>query len=237
MEVKASPDSNPIRVLLVGDHTVVRVGLKLLIESYPDMAVVGQAGTNGDAPAIADTVQPHIILVDVTNGNDAELNCLPKLLSAARDARVVVLTGDVEAKVNHRAVELGAMGVVQKTKEPDVLIKAIRKVHSGEAWLDRVTTASVLTELSRRSSREDRDRSESDDIASLTKRERDVINLVAQGLKNRQIAERLSISDITVRHHLTSIFGKLGVADRFELIIYAYRHGLCAPPASAEPRR
>jgi DNA-binding NarL/FixJ family response regulator len=237
MEATASPDNNPIRVLLVGDHTVVRVGLKLLIESYPDMTVVGQTGTNGDAVAVANNAQPNIILVDVTNGTDAELTCLPKLLSAAREARALVLTGEVEAKINHRAVELGAMGVIQKTKDPDILIKAIRKVHSGEAWLDRVTTASVLTELSRRSSREDRDRSESDDIALLTKRERDVINLVAQGLKNRQIAERLSISDITVRHHLTSIFGKLGVADRFELIIYAYRHGLCAPPSNNDPRR
>lgn len=237
MEAKSSPDASPIRILLVGDQPVIRVGLKLLIESYPGMTVVGQAGTNGDAPGLANGTQPHIIVLDAAEGSEAELACLPKLLRTAKEARALVLTGQVEARVQHRAVECGAMGVVQKTKEPEVLIKAIRKVHSGEAWLDRVTTASVLTELSRRSSREERDRSESDDIALLTKRERDVINYVAQGLKNRQVADHLSISDITVRHHLTSVFGKLGVADRFELIIYAYRHGLCAPPTVHEPRR
>lgn len=237
MEGNSSPGGSHIRILLVGDQPVVRVGLKLLIESFPDLTVVGHTGTNGDTLGLASVSQPNIIVLDVSDGSEAELTCLPKLLSVACEARALVLTGRVEARVHHRAIECGAMGVVHKTTEPEVLIKAIRKVHSGEAWLDRVTTASVLNELSRRSSRKERDRSETDDIALLTRRERDVINFVAQGLKNRQVAEKLSISDITVRHHLTSVFGKLGVADRFELIIYAYRHGLCVPRAASEAKR
>jgi two-component system nitrate/nitrite response regulator NarL len=134
----------------------------------------------------------------------------------------VVIARDSEA--HQEAVRLGAMGVVLKDQSAEVLIKAIKKVHAGEVWIDRVTMGNVLNEMRRKDSNH-RDADE-DKIIYLTRREREVISLVAEGLKNKQIAARLFISDTTVTHHLSSIFSKLGVSDRLELVIYAFAHKL-----------
>jgi DNA-binding NarL/FixJ family response regulator len=141
--------------------------------------------------------------------------------------RVLVLTGSSDPEFHRRAVCLGAIGVLSKDKPADVLVKAIEKIHAGEAWLDRTMTATVLREMSPRNRKQDPEELK---ITSLTEREREVIKLVGEGLKNKQIAERLFISDITVHHHLTSIYSKLEVADRLELLIYAYRNGLAELP-------
>ena len=118
------------------------------------------------------------------------------------------------------------MGLVLKEQGAEVLIAAIEKVHSGEAWLARSRTASVLSGVSRSSPNNE----EALKIESLTKREREIIALTAQGFKRSQIAEKLFISDSTVRNHLTSILSKLELSDRFEVVFYAYRHGLSKPP-------
>jgi DNA-binding NarL/FixJ family response regulator len=120
------------------------------------------------------------------------------------------------------------VGLVLKEQAVEVLVQAVKKVHAGEAWLDPALVASVLTEMSVAVGQEAGP--EAARIARLTAREREVIALVVEGLKNSQIAERLSISRVTVSHHLTSIFHKLGVANRLELVTYAYRHGLTKPP-------
>jgi DNA-binding NarL/FixJ family response regulator len=152
----------------------------------------------------------------------------------SRGSRILILTGIDDAKLHQRAVQLGAIGLVLKNKAPEVLMKALEKMHGGEVWLDRVTMANVLAELA--NPNHGNDLSESARIAYLTRREHEIISLVAQGLKNKQIAARLYISEITVRHHLTSVFGKLEVADRFELIIYAFKHGLSQLPAERGAR-
>jgi DNA-binding NarL/FixJ family response regulator len=126
-------------------------------------------------------------------------------------------------------MRLGASGVVYKNKSADMLIKAVECVHAGEAWLDRSTTASLLRELSPRN-RAPKKNPEEIKISSLSQRERDVIKLVGKGFKNKQIAEALFISDITVHHHLTNIYSKLEVTDRLELLIYSYRYGLAELP-------
>jgi DNA-binding NarL/FixJ family response regulator len=119
------------------------------------------------------------------------------------------------------------MGVVLKEKAAETLLRAIERVHAGEVWLERAMMASVLSQMTRASQQPD---PEAAKIATLTTREREVIALIGEGLRNRQIAERLFISETTVRHHLTSIFAKLEVADRLELVIYAFRHALVRPP-------
>jgi DNA-binding NarL/FixJ family response regulator len=121
------------------------------------------------------------------------------------------------------------MGLVSKEKAAEDLIKAARSVHAGEAWLDPAVVAGVLNEVSAaaKSKKVDPDARK---IATLTKREREVVELVSQGIKSKEVAERLFISETTVRHHLTSIFEKLEVTDRVELMIFAYRHGLAKPP-------
>lgn len=196
------------------------------------MIVVGEAGAPSDAISLATSEQPDIILIDLNNHGGNSLDYLPALCEAAKDSRLLVLTEAHDKELHHLAVRLGVMGVVFKDRAPDILIKAIEKVHTGEAWIDRLTVAAVLTEMSRKNGGKKASPAE-EDMRLLTDREREVITLVALGLRNKQIAERLFISDITVRHHLTSVFNKLGVSDRFELMIYAYRHGLADLPASA----
>jgi len=194
------------------------------------MTVIGETASPSEAVRMAAHEQPDIILVDLNNREGAHLECLPSLFEAAHASKVLVLMEGQDHELGQRAVRLGATGIVFKDKAPDILIKAIQKVHTGEAWLDRFTIASVLTEMSRGNHIKPAS-PEADSIAALTKREREVIGLVAMGLRNKQIAERLFISDVTVRHHLTSVFSKLIVSDRFEVMIYAYRHGLAEPPA------
>ena len=226
--VSAKP-TNSIRILLIDDHLVVRAGLRMLIESHEGMIVVGEASTRIDALTITARERPDIILLDLDMGRESGLDFLTELLSAAKGARVVVLTGLRDPEAHRRAVHLGAMGLVFKDKAAEVLIKAIEKVHAGEVWLDRSLTASVLSEISHADESRKADPA-AERIESLTDRELEVVGLVCQGLKNKQIAEKLFISEATVRNHLTSILSKLELSDRFDLALYCYRHHLAKPP-------
>jgi two-component system nitrate/nitrite response regulator NarL len=217
-----------IRILLIDDHTVMRLGLRLLIENQQGLKVVGEASGRTDALELAEREQPDIILLDLALPGTDGVDLIPELLSIAKETRILVLTGVLEPEIHTRAMRLGAMGVVLKEKAPEVLLKAIEKVHQGEIWLDRAMVANVFSERSRAREAAKKD-PEAAKIATLTEREREVISLVGEGLRNKQIADRLFISEGTVRNHLTTIFGKLEVSDRFELLMYAYRHGIAKP--------
>ena len=216
-----------IRVLIIDDHELVRNGLRILLESQPGITVVGEASNAAEALANIISERPDIILLDLDIANDLDL--LPELYRITPDARVIVLTGTRDSETHRRAVRLGAMGLVRKEQASEVLLQAIAKVHAGEVWLERTLVADVLGEITRGGLVQPAD-PEAIRIAALTPREREVITLVGQGLKNRQIAAHLCIAEPTVRHHLTSIFAKLNVVDRLELVIYAYRHGLSRCP-------
>jgi len=216
-----------IKVLIVDDHAVVRAGLRMLIDQDPGMKVIGVAGNRAEALAAAAGDQPDVIILDIVLGDEDGLSFLPELLQVARRARVLVLTGLRGSDSQRQAMRAGAMGVVLKEHAAEVLIKAIEKVHSGEVWLDRLTTGRVLQEISE----EKQSDPNKDKIATLTEREREVVHLVGEGLKNKQIAARLFISETTVTHHLSSVFSKLEVSDRLELIIFAFRHGLAKLPS------
>ena len=224
-----NPAAEPIRVLLVDDHAVVRAGLRMIIQSRAGMTIVGEAGNRDDAVSLAASEHPNIILLDLDLGGDSGMNLITDLIAASSEARIIILTGVRDPEVHRQAVLLGAMGIVKKEKAAEVLITAIERVHLGEAWLDPSLVAGVLSEMTLSSKGRKID-PEAEKIAALTNREREVIALVGEGIKSREIAGRLFISETTVRHHLTSIFDKLGVADRVELLIYAYRHGLASPP-------
>jgi two-component system nitrate/nitrite response regulator NarL len=219
-----------IRILIIDDHLIVRAGLRMLIGNHEGMTVVGEAGTRIDALAITANEQPDIILLDLDMGSESGLDFLRELLATAAKARVVILTGVRDPEVHRRAVHLGAMGLVFKEKAAEVLIKAIEKVHAGEVWLDRSLTASVLSEMSHADESKTPD-PDAGKIASLTGREREILGLVCEGLKNKQIGDRLFISEATVRNHLTSILSKLELSDRFELALYSYRQHLAKPPS------
>lgn len=224
------PGSDAIRILIIDDHVIVRAGLRMLLENHERMVVVGEAGSRADALAITTREQPDIILLDLDIAGESGLDFLRELLVSAPQARVLVLTGVRDPESHRRAVLLGAMGLVFKDKAAEVLIKAIEKVHAGEVWLDRSLTASVLTEMSKADSAR-KANPDADRIGSLTTRELEIVGLVCEGLKNKQIGERLFISEATVRNHLTSILSKLDLSDRFELALYAYRQHLAKPPS------
>lgn len=221
----STPLPPPIRLLLVEDHGIVRAGLRMLIESQPELTLVGEAANRVEALALASREQPDVILLDLDLDGEVILDNIPALLAATNQARVVVLTGVRDPEIHRRAVRLGAVGLVLKENAAEVLLRAITQVHAGEAWLEPAMVANVLGDMTRTQVARQYD-AEKTKITSLTDREREVIGLLGEGLKNKHIAERLFISEATVRHHLTAIFAKLGVTDRLELVIYAYQHGL-----------
>jgi len=213
-----------IRILLIDSQTIVRSAMRLLIESAPGLTVIGEVGTAAESLAVTASEQPDVILFSIKEESD--LDFLPELMAVAKQARVMILTGPRNPKVHQHAIRNGATGVVSMDTRPKTFLKAIEKVYMGEIWLNRSMTANVLAGFINVNKEVDPDAAK---VATLTKREREVIALIGEGLKNKQISARLFISEATVRHHLTSIFGKLEVSDRLELIIYAYRHGLTKP--------
>jgi two-component system nitrate/nitrite response regulator NarL len=217
-----------IRILIINDQLVVREGLRMLIEDHPGTKVVAMASTRSEALEIIAREPCDLIILDLELGGYSALSFIPQLREAAKNARVLVLTGSRDTETHQKAAQLGAMGVVLKEDAADLLLKAIEKVYKGEAWLDRITLGNLLWQMSNheRDSLDPRARK----ISSLTDRERQVIVLIAEGLKNRQIAERLFISPTTVTHHLSSIYSKLGVSDRLELVIYAFANKLAKMP-------
>jgi two-component system nitrate/nitrite response regulator NarL len=229
MESTMNMAEQTIRVLVIDDHAMFRTGLRLAIESRPGFKVVAEAANSAEALAAAARESPDIILLDLDLGEESGFELLPELIASGHAGRVILLTGMRDPEAHRRAVRMGAVGLVLKDHAIETVLKAIEKVNAGEAWLDRMMIATILRERSRPEAVNSRN-AEATKIATLTERERQVISLIGEGLKNREIAERMFISEATVRHHLTSIFNKLGVADRLELVIYAYQHNLAELP-------
>lgn len=221
-------DTERVRVAVFEEHELYRAGLCLLLAERLNLELVGHASTWPEAVALVHREQPDIFLHTMGEGESARIELLPEILAASDRTRILALTASNDPELHRQVIRSGAAGVLSKDKPPTMLIKAIECVNAGEAWLDRSTTATLLRELSRGKNTDQTP--DQIKIASLSQRERDVIKLVGHGLKNQQIAERLFISTVTVHHHLTSIYSKLEVADRLELLIYAYRHGLAEIP-------
>lgn len=225
--VMVNRQQEAIRVLIVDDHQLVSTALGMLIDSQPEMTVVGTATNRAEALALAASKKPNLILLDIDLGKENGLDSLMELREAATEARVLVLTGVKDPETHRRAARLGAVGLVLKEKTAEVLLKAIKKVHQGEVWLDRSMLSSLLNEKTNAHKEKAPDEAR---MANLTARERELIGMIAEGLKNKQLAERLFISETTVTHHLSSIYSKLGVSDRLELVIYAFGHSLAKLP-------
>lgn len=218
-----------LKVLVVGDYSLLLAGVGTLLNNQADMKVLALTGERREALELAAHESPDLILLDLDLANEDVTNLLPELREAAKNARVLVLTSVTDPEAHRRVVQLGAMGVVLKHQTPEVLFKALRKVHAGEVWLERTSMGNVLHEMTRKKAPDPHD-PEAPKIRSLTDREHQVIALIAEGLKNKQIAERLFISETTVTHHLSSIFSKLDVSDRLELVIYAFGHKIARLP-------
>ncbi|MBN2321304.1 MAG: response regulator transcription factor [Acidobacteria bacterium] len=230
MRTKATAEiTERIRIIVLEEYEIFRKGVCLLLSQQKNFEIVGDAGEWDQALTMILREQPDIVIVGLDPEDSEKIDLLPEISNAAETAKILIISKANDREFHSKAVRFGASGVLSEDKSAEMLVKAIACVNEGEVWLDRFTTASLLRELSPRNSTVKQDPDERK-IAYLTEREREVIEQVGKGLKNKQIAEALFISEITVHHHLTSIYSKLEVADRFELLIFAYRNRLAEIP-------
>lgn len=218
-----------IRIFVLEDFEIFRKGTCLLLSQQENFEVVGDAGSWEQALTAIHKEQPDVVIVGLDPEDGENIEHLPEISNAAKNAKILIISKANDREFHRKTIQFGASGVLSKDKSTGMLVKAVACVNEGEVWLDRFTTASLLRELAPRNQSVKKDL-EKRKIDSLTEREREVIREIGKGLKNKQIAEALFISEITVHHHLTSIYSKLEVADRFELLIFAYRNSLAELP-------
>ena len=216
-----------VRIVIADDHPIVRDGLKKLLLLEDDFDVVGEAGDGREVLDKVRELDPDVLLLDLRMPNLDGLGALQALQQVNQRTRVIILTASEDKNEFVQAMKLGCSGIVLKQTAPDLIVKSIRKVHSGEIWLDSHTTAAVMRQFSTGlegsgsgEGGKGRERS------PLSTREREIVALVAQGYKNKEMAEKMFISEQTVKNHLHNIFDKLGVSDRLELALYAIHNNL-----------
>ena len=223
-----SPDSDtPIRVLLVDDHKTILWGLERLIEGEnPRMQVIGKATNKMEVFAFLKLSKPDVVLLDLDLNGENSLDFLEELLQESQ-ARVLVLTASLNPVVHQRAIINGASGVVLKSENADVILRAIKYVHAGELWYDRAATSRMLRSLNAPVPTLN-NAAELSKIARLTLKERQVISAMAiiPGARNKAVADRLCMSEHTLRNHLTSIYAKLDLENRLELCMFVVEHKL-----------
>ncbi len=221
----------PIRILIADSQPLFRTGLRRALEAEADLGVVGETGDGDEAVELARSLGPDLLLLDPEMPRTDGLEALERLNGLDKTLSTILLTASLDHARLVEAVRLGVRGVVSKDASSELLLKAIRSVLAGQYWLGREEVADVVRTLLRTSpdlnGRNGRKgRNGRTPAAPLTPREREVVSSVLQGLSNREIATRLSVSEDTVKHHLTNIYDKLGLSSRVELVVYALSHGL-----------
>src|SRR5579871_3733468 len=219
-----------IRIVVADDHPIFRDGLCKLLALEEDFEVVAQAQDGREVLDVLQQYEPDILLLDLKMPGLDGLGTLQRLQAARNRTRVIVLTASDDKNEFVQAMKLGTSGIVLKQTATDLLIKSIRKVHAGEIWLDSHTTAAVIRQFVSndevapppQQAPQPRERERS----PLSQREREIVALVAQGFKNKEMVEKMFISEQTVKNHLHNIFDKLGVSDRLELALYAIHNNL-----------
>ena len=217
-------EDRPTRVVLCSDQPIMRSALHLLIDTRSQYDVATETAICPNALRILDGIGIDVLLLDFDLNDDStdRLARLQSLLSAAPNVAVLILTLDPDAEACQVAFRYGVRGIVLKSKRLEDLFGAIDRIRRGDTWLE----GPALQRLLEQGSKGKKVRAEDSRIATLTKREREIVKVVAGGRTNKQVSEELFISDATVRHHLCTIFDKLGISSRGELIVYAYRNGL-----------
>jgi NarL family two-component system response regulator LiaR len=208
-----------IRILIADDHAIVREGLRALIGTKPDMELVGEAADGVEAVLKARSLRPDVILLDLVMPRKDGIEAIGEIKRDNPKARILVLTSFAEDEKVFPAIQSGALGYLLKDSSPQELLQAIREVYRGESSLHPAIARKLIRELNRPS-----------DLPAteepLTEREVEVLALVARGLSNQEIAERLVVSERTVRTHVSNILGKLHLANRTQAALYAVREGL-----------
>lgn len=219
------------RILIVDDHPLFRDGLRRLIETEPHLEIVGEPGDGATALDQARAFAPDLMLLDMSMPGTSGIDVMRQMAVAAPQTRVLLLTAGIDSAELREALRFGARGLVLKTAGSAIILKAIRAVAAGEHWVGR----DVVNELAQAVADLREGRSGGGDHRRLTPREREVLRSAVEGLANKDIAVRLSISEHTVKHHLTKIFEKTGQSSRVELVVYAIQHGLAAPTRPMAP--
>jgi len=221
----ADPDkpAGPIKILIADDHPIFRDGLQKLLSLEKDFEVVAQVGDGDEVLPAIEKHHPDVLLLDLKLPGTHGLTILQKLQIAQNTTtKVIVLTASDDRNEFVQAMTLGTCGIVLKQSPTELLLKSIRRVHAGEIWLDSSTTAAVVRQLA---STEDHSPAPRNgrvrERSPLSQREREIVALVSQGFKNKEMAQKMFISEQTVKNHLHNIFDKLGVSDRLELALYA----------------
>lgn len=212
---------SPLRLLLVDDHEVVRIGLRSLLERQPSLTVIGEARTGTEAVAKALELRPDVVVMDIRLPGLSGIDACREIVEQLPDCQIIMLTSYADGDLLFDAIRAGAAGYVLKQIGSKELIQAIETVGRGESPLDPALTRKVFERV-RRAARTNRALA----FASLTNQELQILGLVCEGMTNREIAEKMAFAEKTVRNYVSRILNKLGVANRAEAAAYAARHDL-----------
>jgi two-component system nitrate/nitrite response regulator NarL len=206
-----------IRILIADDHPIFRDGLRRLLESEPNLMVVGEAADGAEAVQLTERLHPDIVLLDLAMPRMPGLDALRELAQTSQPARTIVLTALIERRQMLEALQLGARGVVLKESATQVLLKSIETVMAGGYWVGRESVPDLRELVLRDLPREEPAGTQ----YGLTPREQQMVEAIVEGLSNREMAQKFGVREDTVKHHLTSIFSKLDVGTRLELALFA----------------
>ncbi|MBK0005088.1 MULTISPECIES: response regulator [Priestia] len=209
-----------IKILIADDHHVVRKGLVFFLQTQPDLEIVGEASNGEEAVKLATSLEPHIVLMDLSMPVLDGIEATKELKKQAPHVQVMILTSFSDQDHVIPALEAGASGYQLKESDPDELVAAIRKLMNGENQLHPKVTTHLLTRLTKSSEKK------VNFIDHLTKREKDVLKEIAKGKSNKEIGAALHITEKTVKTHVSNILSKLGVQDRTQAALYAVQHGI-----------
>lgn len=215
-----------VRIVLADDHQMFRDAVRRLLDSEPDLAVVGEAGDGEEAVALTLQYEPDILLLDVAMPHANGMQVLQQIAAASKATRIIMVTGAVEENELRQALRLGARGFVLKESGAVQLLESIRVVHGGEYFVGRECMADLVSAVRTRGVAIEGQVPIKKADFGLTTRERQIVSAVVNAYQNKEIAEKFAISEKTVKHHLTNIFNKVGVSNRLELALFAVHHHL-----------
>ena len=213
-----------VRILTVDDHPVFRYGLRRLLESEPGFVVVGEASNGVQAVRLARELSPHIMTLDLALPERPGLEVLRELAALTSPPRTIILTAAIEKSQIAQALQLGARGIVLKEAATELIIESIRTVLKGQHWVGRETVSDLVRLLQGLLPRNDSGSRPFN--FGLSHREIEVVAAITAGYSNKEIAHKLGLSEHTVKHHITSIFDKLGLSNRMEIALFAISHQL-----------